>query len=426
MRNLLNLKAKFKQLCSFAESPMRPNAFVARPWRERIPFAVAVFFLFSTVGVLTIFINHTAVPMPAKFVLVTLLLSGSFAGVLVLLIGRTWLVLLWVFMFAGAMYGNGMWGSAIQKELALSSKAHALTAMNEESRIVFKEFQGRLRFAMIRDVAITLVLIVLSYIAFIQAFNHEWKKRSVVESELQVARRIQESLLPPGEQRLAGWHMCGVLYPANTVAGDYFDYLKFVDGKIGVLVADGSGHGVAAGLVMTMIKSQLFSLTAAPHEVTTFFQSLNQCVRALAPKNMFVTAGYVALAHDAAHNDAALVEFATVGHPPLLRYSAARNVVEELSTPATALGLQITLQLTPRTIMLEPNDMLLLYTDGIFEQMNPAKEQWGLERLKAALLEHRHLPLNELCARIMQRITAFRMHAATHDDMTLVAIRREV
>lgn len=421
MRTVLNLKAKLKQLCSFAESPVQPNAFVARPWRERIPFAIAVFFLFSTVGVLSVFINHTAVPMPAKFVLVTLLLSGSFAGMLVLLIGRKWLVLLWVFMFAGAMYLNATWGATIQKELALASKAHALTAMNEESRIVFKEFQGRLRFAMLRDVITTLALIIASYIAFIQAFNREWKKRDVVESELQVARRIQESLLPPGEQRIAGWHMCGVLYPANTVAGDYFDYLKFADGKIGVLVADGSGHGVAAGLVMTMIKSQLFSLTAAPHEVTAFFQGLNQCVRTLAPKNMFVTAGYVALAHEVP-----LVEFATVGHPPLLRYSAARDAVEELSTPATALGLQTTLQLTPRTIMLEPNDVLLLYTDGIFEQMNPAKEQWGLERLKAALQEHRHLPLRELSARIMQSITRFRMHAATHDDMTLVAIRREV
>lgn len=399
---------------------MRPNAFVARPWRERIPFAVAVFFLFSTVGVLTIFINHTAVPMPAKFVFVTLLLSGVFAGVLVLLIGRMRLVLLWVIVFAGTMVLNGLWGTAIQKELALSSKAHALTAMNEDSRIVFKEFQGRLRYAMLRDVVITLVLIILSYISFIQAFNHEWKKRDVIESELKVARRIQESLLPPAEKRIAGWQMFGVLQPANTVAGDYFDYLEFVGGKVGVLVADGSGHGVAAGLVMTMLKSQLFNLAREPHDAEKFFARLNQCVCALAPKNMFVTAGYVALAHDAPH-----VEIATVGHPPLLHYSAAKDNVEELATPATALGLQTHLQLAPRALEVQHGDVLLLYTDGIIEQMNPAKEQWGVERLKAALRRHHHLPLEELCARIMHSSADFRKNNAAHDDMTLVAIRRE-
>ncbi len=399
---------------------MQPNAFVARPWRERIPFAIAVFFLFSTVGVLTILFNHTAVPMPAKYVLVTLLLSGTFAGVLVLLIGRLRLLLLWAVLFCGAMLLNGLWGSALQEELVLSSKAHALGAMNKESGIVFKEFQGRLRYAMLRDVVITLVLIVLSYISFIQAFNHEWKKRDAIESELKIARRIQESLLPPVEKRIAGWHMYGVLQPANTVAGDYFDYLEFVDGKVGVLVADGSGHGVAAGLVMTMLKSQLFNLAREPHDAGKFFARLNQCVRALAPKNMFVTAGYVALAHDAPQ-----VEIATVGHPPLLHYSAARAAIEELSTPATALGLQTTLNVAPRALTLQCDDVLLLYTDGVCEQMNAKQEQLGVERLKAELQQHHHLPLSQLCARLMQAGAAFRGNTAAHDDMTLVAIRRE-
>ncbi|NUO81007.1 serine/threonine-protein phosphatase [candidate division KSB1 bacterium] len=191
-----------------------------------------------------------------------------------------------------------------------------------------------------------------------------------------------------------------------------------------MLTADASGHGVAAGLVMTMIKSQLFSLASEPHDAGDFFQRLNQCVRKLAPKNMFVTAAYVALAQEAS-TAAAQIEFATVGHPPILHYSAARDAVEELSTSATALGMRATLTLKPRVTALQRDDVPLLYTDGICEQMNPKKEQWGLERLKAELQQHHHLPLAQLCDRIMRTGAAFRGNAAAHDDMTLVAIRRE-
>ncbi len=420
----MKLSAEIHKLLFVSIAPARANTFVKRPWRERLRFALAVFFLFCTVGTLSVLINHTAWPMPLRFVLVTMLCSGIFAAVFILIFGRFVIMIVWIALFVASMLVVAQWGKSIQKEVKATAENQQRAFANEETRAAVAEYQNRMHRAILRDVILTLVMIVSSYIAFIQAFNHEWEKRAVVESELKIARRIQESLLPQAEKRIGGWHMFGVLQPANTVAGDYFDYLEFAGGKLGVLVADASGHGVAAGLVMTMIKSQLFSLAAETHDAQKFFERLNYCVRALAPKNMFVTAAYVALSqNDSA--DSPEIEITTAGHPPVLRYSAAAHQVEELHTPSAALGLQSGFSVFPRRVALQAGDVLLLHTDGICEQMNAKKEQWGLESLKAELQQHHDLALPRLCERIMKAGAEHRGNTAAHDDMTLVAVRRE-
>lgn len=400
------------------------NAFVRRPWRERLRFALAVFFLFCTMGTLTIFINHTATPMPLHFVLVTMLVSGAFAGALILIFGRFALMFLLVALFVAAMISIARWGTSLQKEVQTEFAKQSTAFTHEETRVAVEAYRLRVRAAIVRDVILTLLLVVSSYIAFIQAFNHEWERRSEVESELKVARRIQESLLPPAEKRFGEWRMFGVLRPANTVAGDYFDYLEFADDKIGVLVADASGHGVAAGLVMTMIKSQLLLLAAESYDAQRFFERLNRCVRQLAPKNMFVTAA-LAVFNKNDSSPSPEIEIVTAGHPPVLHYAAATQRVEELHTAALALGLQSAFVASSAHVVLQTGDVLLLHTDGLFEQRNLKQNQWGMERLKAALQQHHALPLEKLCRRLMQDVEEFRAYAPTQDDMTLVAIRRE-
>ena len=404
--------------------PAQANAFARRPWRERLRFALAVFFLFCTVGTLSVLINHTATPMPLRFVLITMLVSGAFAGVFVLLFGRFVLMLVWILMFAASMFFIGKWGASLQTQVQAEFVKQSPAFTHEEARAAVEDYRQRIRAAILRDVIFTLIMVVLSYIAFIQAFNHEWERRSEVESELKVARRIQESLLPPAEQRLGEWHMFGVLRPATTVAGDYFDYLQFADDKVGVLVADASGHGVAAGLVMTMIKSQLLLLASESYDAQKFFERLNRCVRQLAPKNMFVTAALAVFDKNEA-SPAPEVEIITAGHPPVLHYSAATQHVEELRTTALALGLQSSFVASTARVLLAAGDALLLHTDGLFEQMNLKQNQWGMEKLKAALQQHHALPLEKLCRRLMQDVEEFRAGAPVQDDMTLVAVRRE-
>lgn len=415
---------KFQNVFFLGTPPEMTTAFVRRPWRERLRFALAVFFLFCTVGTLTVFINHTATPMPLYFVLLVMFVSGTFAGVLVLIIGRFVLMLVWVALFATTMIFIGSWGTSLQKKEQAEFVKQNAVFTNEESRTAVEAYRQRVRAAITRDVILTLLLTVSSYIAFVLAFNHEWERRSEVESELKVAKRIQESLLPPAEKRIASWRMFGVLRPANTVAGDYFDYLEFAGDKVGVLVADASGHGVAAGLVMTMIKSQLLLLASENYDSQKFFERLNRCVRTLAPKNMFVTAA-LAVFNKSDSSPALEIEIVTAGHPPVLHYAAATQRVEELHTAALALGLQSAFVASTARVVLQTGDTLLLHTDGLFEQMNLKQNQWGLERLKAAFARHHDLPLEKLCARLMEEVNEFRAYAPIKDDMTLVAIRRE-
>jgi len=205
----LKLDFKLHQLFSLWISSSQANAFVKRPWRERLRFALAVFFLFCTVGTLSVLINHTAWPMPLHFVLVTMLCSGIFAGVFILIFGRFVVMMLWIATFVASMFIVAQWGKAIQKETKAAIESQQRAGANKETRIAVQAYSSRLRNAILRDAILILAMIVLSYIAFIHAFNHEWEKRAVVESELKIARRIQESLLPPAEKRLGGWHMCG-------------------------------------------------------------------------------------------------------------------------------------------------------------------------------------------------------------------------
>ncbi|MDZ7269264.1 MAG: PP2C family protein-serine/threonine phosphatase [candidate division KSB1 bacterium] len=401
--------------------PSLNNAFSQRPWRERRRFATAVFFLFCGVGALSVLVNHAAVPMPVYFVLAMMLASGLFAGSFVLFFGRLLPMILCLAVFLTAMILLTKWGSHLQqRELP---HTHELTAgaAGHQTQPAATVWQTSLRRALVRDTLLTLLMIVLSYVTFIDAFNKEWEKRATVESELRVARRIQQNLLPPPEKILPGWRLHGVLQPAATVAGDYFDYLEFAGGANAALVADASGHGVAAGLLMTMLKGQLFTLITEPYEAAALFNRLNDSVRRLAPRNMFVTAVMVVLTQD--HSGG--IEVVTAGHPPLLYLDAARGRVTELGTPAAALGLHARLSPAPQRFTLNHNDLVLLYTDGVVEQMNAAGTQWGIERLKTELQQHHHLPLAELCQCLLQAGAAFRGRVAPHDDMTLLAIRRE-
>jgi serine phosphatase RsbU (regulator of sigma subunit) len=277
-----------------------------------------------------------------------------------------------------------------------------------------------------RDIIITIGMIVLGYIFFVHAFGREMEKRASIEAEMKTAHRIQESLLPPRERKIHGWHLFGTVRPASTVAGDYFDYIELPDGRLGVLVADASGHGVAAGLLMAMLKSQLSSITLEDEDPQILFQRLNRSVRRLAPKHTFVTAALVILPQiNFPVSRQTQVEIITVGHPPVLHYRAATKAVEEIRTPAPALGLNENLAVDSVKCAVEAGDLLLLYTDGLFEQFDAKNSEWGMENVKKVLKQCMHLAPPQLCEQIFERGVKHRGNQPQPDDISLVAIRHD-
>ncbi len=403
---------------------LRKNPWLSRPRRERLGFALAAFCLFAPIGILNQLLRLPATPRPLGFALLALLLSGIFAAYMVFTFDRAiWVVAgsIAVFLLTVALAN---WESSWRAQLGVQLENQQQTPEQIAAQNAVNQYRDSMNPVLARDIIITIGMIVLGYIFFVRAFGREMEKRAEMESEFKVAHRIQESLLPPRERKIHGWHLFGTVRPASTVAGDYFDYIELPDGRIGVLVADASGHGVAAGLLMAMLKSQMSNLTVEDEDPQALFQRLNRSVRRLAPKHTFVTAAFVILpTTNFAASQQNQVEILTVGHPPVLLYHAATKAVEEIRTPAPALGLNENLAVDSVKCAVETGDLLLLYTDGLFEQFDAKNSEWGMENVKKVLKQFTHLAPPLLCEQIFGRGMKHRGNQPQHDDITLVAVR---
>ncbi|MGH7450252.1 MAG: PP2C family protein-serine/threonine phosphatase [bacterium] len=406
---------------------LRKNPWLSRPRRERLGFALAAFCLFAPIGILNQLLRLPAAPRPLGFVLLSLSLSGIFAAYMVFTFDRAVWVIVGSIAFFLLTFSLANWESSWRTRQAVQIENQQQTPEQIAAQNAVRQYRESMNPVLARDIIITIGMIVLGYVFFVRAFGREMEKRAAMESELKIAHRIQESLLPPRERKIHGWHLFGTVRPASTVAGDYFDYIELPDGRLGVLVADASGHGVAAGLMMAMLKSQLSNLAAGDEDPQALFQRLNRSVRRLAPKHTFVTAAFVILPKiNSATSRQSQVEIVTVGHPPVLLYRAATKAVEEIRTPATALGLNENLAVDSVKCAVEADDLLLLYTDGLFEQFDAKNSEWGIENVKKVLKQFVHLAPPLLCERILERGAKHRGNQTQQDDITLVAVRPTV
>lgn len=403
---------------------LRKNPWLSRPRRERLGFALAAFCIFAPMGILNQLLRLPETPRPLGFALLSLLLSGLFAAYMVFAFDRAvWVIVGSIVVFL-LTFSLANWESSWRTRQAVLTESQPQTPEQIAAQNAVRQYRERMNPVLAREIIITLGMIVLGYIFFVRAFGREMEKRAAMESELKVAHRIQESLLPPRERKIHGWHLFGTVRPASTVAGDYFDYIELPDGRLGVLVADASGHGVAAGLLMAMLKSQLSNLTAEDEDPQALFQRLNRSVRRLAPKHTFVTAAFVILpTTNFADSQQNQVEIVTVGHPPVLLYRVATKAVEEIRTPAPALGLNENLAVDSVKCAVGAGDLFLLYTDGLFEQFDAKNSEWGMENVKKVLKQFTHLAPPLLCEQIFERGVKHRGNQPQQDDITLVAVR---
>ena len=205
-----------------------------------------------------------------------------------------------------------------------------------------------------------------------------------INKELQIANQIQSSILPREVPQLAGLEIAARYLPMSAVAGDFYDFLAVDEKRIGILVADVTGHGVPAALIASMLKVAFAGQTAHAGDPARVLTGLN---RALCGKfeEHFVTAAYVFV--DLAK---LVLRYAGAGHPPLLL--APRNNAQgresesrEIEANGLMLGLFPDAAYSAVEIPLGAGDRILLYTDGILEAMNAAREEFGKSRLKKFL-----------------------------------------
>ena len=248
-----------------------------------------------------------------------------------------------------------------------------------------------------------------------------------MQQEMQVAQEIQQMLLPRKVPELEGFEL-GYLYrAAKEVGGDYFDFLAVDERTVGVVVADVSGKGVPGSLVMTMIRTALRMEARGNRSASDVMARMNTFVTEDMKKGMFVTMFYVVL--DSVNR---VVTYASAGHNPMILYRGTSNATYFLKPKGIPVGINVPdEELFRKTISVEKltlhqDDMLVIYTDGITEAMNPDRDQFGEGRLLSAIKRYGHMTSQEFADALNREIQEFTGGAPQNDDITLVAIKEKV
>lgn len=239
-----------------------------------------------------------------------------------------------------------------------------------------------------------------------------------MERELELAAEIQRQILPDGAPDVPGFELLGWNRPARTVGGDYYDLRRLDGGGLALTVADVTGKGIGAALLVSTLHSALHLLHDRVGLGAELLDRLNRHVLASSARNKFITLLLAELDPASGH-----IAYLNAGHNPGLLLRAGGGV-DELVPCGLPVGLLPEARYEARTIELGAGDLLCLYTDGITECSSPADEEFGVDRLIECLAEGRHTPLPEIAARIDRRTRDFAAGQPQLDDQTLVLLRR--
>jgi serine phosphatase RsbU (regulator of sigma subunit)/anti-sigma regulatory factor (Ser/Thr protein kinase) len=204
------------------------------------------------------------------------------------------------------------------------------------------------------------------------------RERERIEQELRVARVIQETLLPKQVPELPGWHLAADWRPARAVSGDFYDFITFPSGKLGLIMGDVTDKGVPAALVMATTRSVLRSTAERLLSPSVVLEQTNNLLCPNIPPNMFVTCLYAVL--DPSNGK---LQFANAGHN--LPYLFNSQGVRELRATGMPLGLMPDMVYEEKEADLASGDSLLIYSDGLIEAHNPQGEMFGFPRLRELL-----------------------------------------
>jgi phosphoserine phosphatase RsbU/P len=240
-----------------------------------------------------------------------------------------------------------------------------------------------------------------------------------LNTELEMARQIQLSILPHSIPRLADLDIAAHYLPMTSVAGDFYDFIQIDDEHIGILIADVSGHGLPSALIASMLQVALTGQTAHAPEPGKVLVGLN---RALCGKftHNFVTAAYVYV--DLENN---LMRYAGAGHPPMLQWRNSTGKATQVLENGLVLGIIEEASYEALEFLLEPGDRYVLCTDGILEAANSAQEQFGADRLMSFMKNHKHLEAEPFSQTLLDDLAGWSNQAVDQgqqDDITLLVI----
>src|SRR3989454_5117126 len=238
-----------------------------------------------------------------------------------------------------------------------------------------------------------------------------------LETQLEVARQVQLELLPARDPQLEGFEISAYNFPTEEVSGDYYDWVRIYDDQIGVVIADVSGKGVPAALLMAFLRASLRAATHIGYAPHISMSKVNYLLWESIERNQFVTAFYGIL--DATNRT---VAYCNAGHnPPFLM--EVDGTVHFETRGGVPLGMFRDTRYYEYFATIEPGQALVLYTDGATEAMNRMREEYGRDRLVEAVRNCRELSAREIIDFIHRDLIAWTDGHGTHDDVTFFIIK---
>ncbi|MFN2531574.1 MAG: PP2C family protein-serine/threonine phosphatase [Pyrinomonadaceae bacterium] len=241
------------------------------------------------------------------------------------------------------------------------------------------------------------------------------KKR--LEGQLEVARQVQLELLPARDPELAGYDISAYNFPTEEVSGDYYDWVRIYEDQIGIVIADVSGKGVPAALLMAFLRASLRAATHIGYATHISMAKVNYLLWESIERNQFVTAFYGIL--DAENKTLA---YSNAGHNPPLLVDPEGNhrFIERGGLP---LGMFKDTRYHEYYQSFKPGELLVLYTDGVTEALNPAGEEFGRDRLAEIVKKSTELPARELIFSLERAVLDWTDGVGAHDDVTFFVIK---
>jgi sigma-B regulation protein RsbU (phosphoserine phosphatase) len=244
------------------------------------------------------------------------------------------------------------------------------------------------------------------------------KELQRVEHELQLARDIQEGLIPKTLPETKELDIASYFNPAAQVGGDYFDYFNLGEEQVGIVMADVSGHGASAALVMTMVKGIIHAIAHEFKSPDSLLKELNAIINQIGPREKFVTMTFLLFDMKASR-----LCFSNAGHNPLLFYNQQLRKCEMLPLRGPALGLSKLSVYQQKEVPLQSGDLILIYTDGVTEAFNEKGEMFEETRLLQAAEAAAAMSAAKIIDQVKNALLKFTNKAPQSDDMAMIAVK---
>ncbi|QQS38099.1 MAG: PP2C family protein-serine/threonine phosphatase [Ignavibacteriales bacterium] len=247
-------------------------------------------------------------------------------------------------------------------------------------------------------------------------------ERQRMQRELEIARDVQMSFLPKSNPDFKGLDVAAKCYPALEVGGDYYDFVRISENKLGVIIGDVSGKGTQAAFYMTLTKGFLKAISKTSDSPSEVLKLMNELFYDNVERGTFISMIYGVF-----DNEKKNFRLARAGHNPVIVRNSSKGNVETLNPTGLALGLEkgtlFSKAISEVEINYSPNDIFVLYTDGFTEAMNKKQEEFTEERLLDSVHKLSGFSAEESIQKIHKEVSSFIGKAPQHDDMTIVIVK---